>query len=72
MALAPEQQAIELIMRAKRILIVSKDHAAIDALASVGACLAFLTKLGKAADAVIPGTYTTTVWLAGATAKYRF
>ena len=55
MALAPEQQAIELIMRAKRILIVSKDHAAIDALASVGACLAFLTKLGKAADAVIPG-----------------
>lgn len=55
MALTPEQQAIELITRSKRILIVSRDHAAIDALASVGACLSYLTKMGKAVDAVVQG-----------------
>ncbi len=30
------------------------------------------TSTGVPADAVIPGTYTTTIWLVGATAKYRF
>jgi len=31
-----------------------------------------VTSTGVPADAVIPGTYTTTIWLAGVTAKYRF
>jgi len=31
-----------------------------------------VTSTGVLADDVIPGTYTTTIWLAGATAKYRF
>jgi long-chain fatty acid transport protein len=31
-----------------------------------------VTSTGVPADDVIPGTYTTTVWLAGVTAKYRF
>jgi len=31
-----------------------------------------VTSTGVPADDVIPGTYTTTIWLAGVTAKYRF
>src|SRR3989344_8975126 len=55
MALSHEQQAIELIIRAKRILIATKEHAPVDALASVVALSAFLKKMQKEADAVAPG-----------------
>ncbi len=55
MALSQEQQAIELISRAGRILIVTKELATIDAQASVSALLAYLNKQHKQVDAVIPG-----------------
>jgi len=55
MALSQEQQAIELIMRAKRILIAVKQPVTQDALASAVAVLLFLNKCGKTADAVAPG-----------------
>ncbi len=53
MALTPEQQAIELIGRAKRILIVTKEQAPIDAIASVASCAAFLSKQNRPIDALI-------------------
>ncbi|MCI0479495.1 hypothetical protein L0Y59_03040, partial [Candidatus Uhrbacteria bacterium] len=55
MSLTPERQAIEQIRRAQRILVVTREHASLDALASVAACSLFLTKMGKAFDAVVPG-----------------
>jgi nanoRNase/pAp phosphatase (c-di-AMP/oligoRNAs hydrolase) len=55
MALSHEQQAIELITRAKRILIATKEHAPVDALSSIVALSAFLKKLNKESDAVAPG-----------------
>lgn len=55
MALSQEQQAVELISRAKRILIVTREHAPVDALSSVVAVLSYLKKMQKQADAVIPG-----------------
>lgn len=55
MALTPEQQALEQITRAKRILIVSKENAPNDAIASAVACVLFLKKMGKDADIAIPG-----------------
>jgi len=55
MALTQEQQAIELINRAKRILIATKDHASADTLSAVVALLAFLTTDKKQVDAVVPG-----------------
>lgn len=55
MALSHEQQAIELITRAKRILIATKEHAPVDALASVVALSAFLKKMKKESDAMAPG-----------------
>lgn len=54
MALSHEQQAVELITRSKRILIATKEHAPIDAQATVAALLAYLKKQGKEADAVLP------------------
>ncbi len=55
MALTPSQQAFEHISRASRILIVTKEHATNDAIASVISCGLILRALGKEADAVIPG-----------------
>jgi phosphoesterase RecJ-like protein len=55
MALNPQQQALEQITRAKRILIVGKEHPTNDVLASAAACLLFFRAMGKQADAVIPG-----------------
>lgn len=55
MALSNEQQAIEMITRAKRILIATRTHATVDAHASVAAVFAFLKKLDKSCDAVVPG-----------------
>ncbi len=54
MALTPEQQALEQITRAKRILVVSKQHASLDAVAATISCFQFIKKLGKDADIVIP------------------
>jgi len=55
MAFSQEQQAIELITRAKRILIVTKKDAGVDAVASTLALYSFLKKLHKETDAVISG-----------------
>lgn len=55
MALTPAQQAQELITRASRILVVTREHASTDALAAAVGCGLFLKKLGKQADVVVPG-----------------
>lgn len=55
MALKSEQQAVELIGRAKNILLVTREHADTDAIASVLALGLVLKKLNKTFDAVIPG-----------------
>lgn len=55
MALTPSQQAQELIARASRILIVTREHAPADAVASAIAAGLFLKKMGKTADVVVPG-----------------
>jgi phosphoesterase RecJ-like protein len=55
MALKPEQQAVELIGRAKNILLVTREQASTDAIASVLALGLVLKKLNKTFDAVIPG-----------------
>ncbi len=55
MALSQEQQAIELILRSKRVLIAARQSATTDVLASVAAVLLYLNKCGKIADAVVPG-----------------
>lgn len=55
MALTQAQQAIELMQRAERILIASKQPATTDSLAAVASVLLFLNKAGKTADAVVPG-----------------
>ena len=54
MALSQEQQAIELILRAKRILVVTKQPPTVDALSSVVGVLLFLNKCNKTVDAVVP------------------
>lgn len=61
MALTPQQQALEQITRAKRILIVGKEHPTNDVLAAASSCLLFLRAMGKQADAVIPGIDKTTI-----------
>jgi phosphoesterase RecJ-like protein len=53
MALTQTQQAIELIQRAERILIATRQPATTDALAAVASVLLFLNKAGKIADAVV-------------------
>lgn len=70
MAFSQEQQAVELITRAKRILVIAKQDASVDATASVLALLSFLKKLNKEADAVIPGfdIQNTPKFLSGANA----
>lgn len=55
MALTPQQQAFELVTRAKRILVATNQHPNHDALASAVACSLFLKKLGKDADTAVPG-----------------
>jgi nanoRNase/pAp phosphatase (c-di-AMP/oligoRNAs hydrolase) len=55
MALTPEQQAFEHISRATRILIVTKEHATNDAIASVVSCSLLVNAMGKQADVVVPG-----------------
>ncbi len=55
MAFNQEQQFIDLITRAKRILIIAKENAPVDAIASVVALTEFLKKLHKEIDSVIPG-----------------
>lgn len=54
MALNTEQQVIEHIGRAKRILITTRDQAPNDAIASVISCTQFLQKMDKGAEGVIP------------------
>ncbi|MCC7357763.1 hypothetical protein IT408_04670 [Candidatus Uhrbacteria bacterium] len=58
MALSPEQQALELITRSKRILVTTRDKASIDALTSVISCVSFLTKQKKGVEGVIPNIKT--------------
>lgn len=55
MALTPNQQAVELIGRAKNILLVTREHANTDAIASVLALGLVLKKLNKTFDAIAPG-----------------
>lgn len=55
MAFSPEQQAANLIQRARQILVITKEHATIDAIASTLALGLFLKKLNKNFDLVIPG-----------------
>jgi phosphoesterase RecJ-like protein len=55
MALTPQQQALEQITRAKRILVVTKEHAPNEASASASACALFLQAMGKQVDTVVPG-----------------
>lgn len=55
MALTNEQQAIELITRAKRVLIATKEQPTPDALAAVVALASFLKKQKKNVDAIVPG-----------------
>ncbi len=55
MALTPSQQAQELIARASRILIVTREFAPVDAVASAIAAGLYLKKMGKTADVVVPG-----------------
>ncbi len=55
MALTPSQQAQELVSRATRILVITREHAPIDAVASATAMGLFLKKMGKSADVVVPG-----------------
>jgi phosphoesterase RecJ-like protein len=55
MALTPAQQAQELVSRATRILVVTREHAPTDALAAAVGCGLFLKKMGKQADIVVPG-----------------
>lgn len=55
MALTPAQQAFEQIIRAKRILIATREHAAPDTLAAAVSCHLFMKKIGKEADVVAPG-----------------
>lgn len=54
MALNPEQQAVELISRARQILITTREHASVDSIGSVIATSLLLRKLGKSHDLVIP------------------
>jgi len=55
MALTQEQQAIEQIIRAKRILVVSRPQASVDIIASVTGLIDYLKKHKKDVDAVVPG-----------------
>jgi phosphoesterase RecJ-like protein len=55
MALNPAQQAQELVSRASRILVVTREHASTDALAAAVGCGLFLKKFGKQVDVVVPG-----------------
>ncbi len=55
MALTPAQQAQELVTRASRILVVTREHATTDALAAAAGCGLYLKKMGKQVDVVVPG-----------------
>jgi nanoRNase/pAp phosphatase (c-di-AMP/oligoRNAs hydrolase) len=55
MALKPNQQAVELIGRAKNILLVTREQADTDAIASVLALALVLKKLNKPFETVVPG-----------------
>jgi len=55
MALTQEQQTTELITRASRILVATKEHATADTLSAVVALVSFLKKQNKNVDAVVPG-----------------
>lgn len=55
MALTPAQQAASHIDRAKQILLVTREHASVDAIASVVAFAHVLAKMGKTFDALVPG-----------------
>ncbi|MFH1838958.1 MAG: DHH family phosphoesterase [Patescibacteria group bacterium] len=55
MALNSEQQALELINRAKNILVASRQHPTPDTISSAVACFLFLRNMGKNVDVVIPG-----------------
>lgn len=55
MALTPAQQAQELVNRASRILVVTREHSSTDALAAAVGCGLYLKKMGKQVDVVVPG-----------------
>lgn len=55
MALTHEQQAIELMTRAKRILVAAKEHPTADTIAAVIGIVAYLKEQKKQVDAFIPG-----------------
>jgi len=55
MSLTAEQQALEQITRAKRILVASKENPSLDALAAAAAFSMVLKKMGKEHETVVPG-----------------
>ncbi len=55
MSLTTEQQAIELIGRAKHILLLAPEHASTDTITSIVACGLLLQKLNKTFDVTVPG-----------------
>jgi nanoRNase/pAp phosphatase (c-di-AMP/oligoRNAs hydrolase) len=55
MAFASNQQARELIFRSRQILVLTREHAGVDAVASALALGLILKKLNKPFDIVIPG-----------------
>jgi nanoRNase/pAp phosphatase (c-di-AMP/oligoRNAs hydrolase) len=55
MALRPSQQAQELIERANHILVLTREHASVDTVASAAAMGSYLKALKKNADVVVPG-----------------
>lgn len=60
MALTIEQQAIELISRAKHILVITKELPSTDAISATVGLGLLLQKLNKTFDAIIPGAPETT------------
>lgn len=55
MALQPHEQAVELIGRSKNILLTTREHASMDAIASLIAMGLVLKKLNKTFDVSVPG-----------------
>lgn len=55
MALQPQEQAVELIGRSKNILLTTREHASLDAIASLIAFGLVLKKLNKTFDISVPG-----------------
>lgn len=54
MALTPQQQALEQITRAKRVLLMAPEHPRVETMAAAIACFRYLKKMNKDVDLVLP------------------